>query len=366
MRIGVIIHGLTFFKALGGIVEEALADPDIVPTIFYFTGHYGKPYDKADPAHFPRQFKRVRCVGVPDYSLLPNLLRAHKIDWLVGIELALKIPNILKIAAMGIKTCSVCNFTDGLWSIRSDIKKLKRLNLICYQAPYTYNLHNKILGEKDRKNCCVCGVPMTDAIKHIKNYNIRKRYGIPQKYLLLMIPNLKSVGEHRIAFGSVDNSVNTFRAIYKAAKARGLSVIGKSRKKQVYPPAIDKYFDKVIYDELYYPSTAFLLMSKAVNTVIFNSLSVFEVASVDKFAINISTNMNVVRCSGTPGFNGFFYGVASPFIAEGVNKTLKIKDVDKIGDYIGRKCDFEKLDAFKKKYIMNNNNSKNILRKMKK
>ena len=70
---------MTFFKALGGLIEETNKSPNVIPIIFCFGALQGKVYDRAEPSKFPKEFKKTRCVMFNDYKKLPTLLKKKKI-----------------------------------------------------------------------------------------------------------------------------------------------------------------------------------------------------------------------------------------------------------------------------------------------
>ena len=235
MRVGFIIHGLTYFKPLASLINMANIDPRFKPIIFYFNGKYVKTYDVANPNKFPDSLKGILRVPFNNYSNLTSLSKKHKIDCIVGIELGAKIPHLLDFFNKSrIKTCSIQLFTDGIWEGCSNLASLNKISLICYQGRHMFNFHNKILGRTNVKNCIIAGNPFSDSIKKITRKHIKK-YNLPSKYVLLMLPNHRE-HHYKKSFGGVDNFIRIISELYGVSKKLNIPMVAKSRVKQWHPP----------------------------------------------------------------------------------------------------------------------------------
>lgn len=248
MRLGFIIHGMTFFKSLGPLIEEAVHQ-GYVPFIFYFTGNYAKKYDVAQPKDFPKSMAAIKRAPFNNYSSLPKLMRGRAIDWVVGITLHQKTRDINKeFSKLGIKKCSIMNFTDAFWVNKITKEDIKNVDLVCYQSKYSLNFHKTYLHAGKLTRCINSGLPILDSRKRLPKQNaIMKRYGLPKDFLLIMLPNLRK-GEIPMGFGSIDKFSKLIKSICKIAKSNGIKVVGKSRRKQWHPKDLESGFEKIIYD----------------------------------------------------------------------------------------------------------------------
>ena len=347
MKIGFIIRGLTYFKALAPIINELKNNHNLQPIIFYYCGETTKIYDVAQLHLFPKQLSKVKSISFKNDKQLIKKIEKEKIKWLVGIILPTKESSILDdLKRLNVKTCSIPNFTDGFWTNRVNANDIKKVNIMGYMSNYAIDFHRKYLKGFSDKNCLVVGQPMLDAAKNKAT----------KPYVLIMLPNIRK--EHyKSCFGGIKNFNCIINNVAKEAKNRNLLLVAKSRKKQWHPKEINSLFDKIVYDKTYYPSTTFNLMSKSERVICFNSSSVFESLACKRFCINIHMNLNYSIGSKSRGFKSYYK--EKIYNHPGVVKTI-IGNNELIGVF-NEGFEAKLAKKYEKKYCKLGNASKDII-----
>ncbi|OYT16628.1 MAG: hypothetical protein B7C24_06855 [Bacteroidetes bacterium 4572_77] len=359
MKIGFVVKGLTFFKAFGSIIEEAQKTNGITPIIFYYTGDYSKKYDCIKPHLFPERLSGIKKIAFNSCKSLPRLFKRYDVRWFVGLVAQTKYADILSpLKAQGIKICSVSNFTDGFWINRVTKNAVQKIDLMCYQSKYALDFHKKYLGING-KNCIIAGAPTIDGVNLIKDKQAIKQYGLPKKYCLVMLPNIRKT-HYKSCFGGTGRFIGIMKNLHEAASNQSIQLVAKSRVKQWFPKEVKKYFARIILDEAYYPSTTLLLMHDAINVVYFNGSSIFEAFACGKYAININMNMNYSIGSRSKGF-AEYYSKNGPYNTDGVVKTISGDIIDEIRDEMGKQLNSKRSAYFAQTFCPTENSAKIIL-----